>query len=115
MAVKFKLVSGDTGSKLRYAPINDGDDSVIDLTGKTAKILWKKADGTLAEKDMTVTTITSGALFTKYGGIKVAEYQFTTTEIFSGVMDIEVKITDAGGGVIRSLELDSLKVRAALS
>lgn len=114
MPAKFKLVSGDTGSKLVYACINDDDDAVIDLTGKTAKIIWKNAIGTLIEKDMTITTLTSGKLFNKYGGIKVAEYQFIAGEIFSSVMDIEVKIVDVGGAYIKSLDLDAIKVRQAL-
>ena len=114
MPANFKLVSGDTGSKVMYACLNDDDGSVIDLTGKTAKIKWNNVSGVSVEKDATIITVTSGPLFTEYGSIKVIEYQFLAAEIYPGVMNIQIKIINADTSFITCLELDSIKVRLAI-
>jgi hypothetical protein len=45
----------------------------------------------------------------------VAEYQFLADEIVTPNMGFEVQITDAAGKVLRSLQINTVPVRAALA
>lgn len=101
----YQFVAGDTGSKLEVTCKNDADNSAINLTGATVKLKWKDSGGALQTKTMTITGAATG----------VAEYQFLTGELFAGTTDFEVEITDAGGKIIRCLDLLREKVRAALT
>lgn len=102
----YQFVAGDTGSKLRVTCKNDADSSVIDLTGATVKLKWKDSSGTLQTRTMTLLTpATNGQ----------AEYLFLPGELFAGTMDFEVEITDAGGKIIRCLDLIPEKVRSSLA
>lgn len=100
----YQFVAGDTGSKLEVTCKNDADNTAINLTGATVKLKWKDAGGTLQTKTMTITSAATG----------VAEYQFLAGELFAGLMNFEVEITDSGGKIIRCLEIIAEKVRAAL-
>lgn len=101
----YQFVAGDTGSKLKVTCKNDADNTAINLTGATLKLKWKNSGGVLVSQTMTITSAATG----------VAEYQFLTGELFAGTMDFEVEITDAGGKIIRCLDLISEKIRAALT
>ena len=102
----YKFVAGDTGSILRVTCKNDSDDAVIDITGATMKLKWKNKSGILQTKTMTpINPPTNGK----------AEYQFATGELFPGLMEFEIEITDAASKIVRSVDLISLSVRRALS
>lgn len=100
----YQFVSGDTGSKLQVTCKNDGDGSVINLTGATVKIKWKTAAGATVTKTMTVINAAGG----------IAEYQFASGELYEGWMNFEIEITDSSSKVIRNLSLLQEKVRGAL-
>lgn len=101
----YQFVSGDTGSTLKVTCKNDGDSTIIDLTGATVKLRWKDSSSTLQTRTMSIVNpATSG----------IAEYQFLAGELFAGLMNFEVEITDSGGKIIRCLEIIAEKVRAAL-
>lgn len=101
----YQFVSGDTGSTLKVTCKNDSDNAVIDLTGATIKLKWKDSSSTLQTRTMTIVSpATSG----------IAEYQFLAGELFAGLMNFEIEITDSGGKIIRCLEIIAEKVRAAL-
>jgi hypothetical protein len=93
--VPYKLAQGDTGSKLRATCKNDGDGSVIDLTGATVHLIWRTAAGALIEKQMTIVGAPTAG---------VAEYLFAAGEIFLPLMSFRVRITDAGGKILHNLD-----------
>lgn len=96
------FVAGDTGSKLEVTCQKNSDGSVINLTGSTVTLQWKDKAGVLVEKVMTITDAVNG----------IAEYQFAADELVAPLMHFQVKITDASGKVLHSLELIRETVRA---
>lgn len=101
----YQFVSGDTGSTLKVTCKNDSDSTIIDLTGATVKLRWKDSSSTLQTRTMSIVSPATGG---------IAEYQFLAGELFAGLMNFEIEITDSGGKIIRCLEIISEKVRAAL-
>lgn len=102
--IDYQLVEGDTGSKLRVTCKDNILDQPIDLTGAAVALNWKKTDGNLVSKSMTIVDTATG----------LVEYQFLAAEIEIPKMNFEIKITDSGGRVIRSLQLIHVPVRTAL-
>jgi hypothetical protein len=101
----FRFVSGDTGSKLRVTCRNDSDNSVIDLTGATVALRWyNRATDAVIERTMSIINPATGGQ---------AEYQFAAAELVAPEMDFEVRITDSGGKIVRSLDLLAEGVRQA--
>jgi len=106
MSATYDFVAGDTGSVLRVTCVNDDDDSAIDLTGATVALQWiRRSDGALQSKTMTIVTAASG----------ICSYQFATGELEAPSMRFEVKITDSGSKVIRSLDPLEVDVRTAFA
>ena len=101
--MKFDFVEGD-GGVLRV-PCKDAQGAAIDLTDATITLKWRKADGSLAEKAMSIVGAATGGK---------AEYQFTATELFAPRMFCAVMITDAIGKELSSLDYIILNVRKRL-
>jgi hypothetical protein len=89
VGTEVSFVAGDTGSKLRVTIRKKSDGSVWDLTGQTVTLKWLDANGTLVTKTMSSSDPTTG----------IAEYQFTTGELFTGEMRFEVRVVGPGGTV----------------
>jgi hypothetical protein len=102
--INYQLVAGDTASKRRVTCFDNDTGLPFDLTGATVKLKWKSA-GALVTRTMAVVDAAGG----------VAEYQFLAGEIVVPSMTFEVEITDSAGKVVRSLQLDTVPVRAALA
>jgi hypothetical protein len=102
--INYQLVAGDTASKRRVTCFDNDTGLPIDLTGSTVKLKWKSGT-TLVEKTMAIVDAAGG----------VAEYQFLADEIIVPNMAFEVEITDSAGKIVRSLQLDTVPVRAALA
>jgi len=100
--MQYDLVAGD--NTLLEIPCVDPSGNAIDLTGATVQLIWDDANG----NDVTVNaTVTNAA-----GGI--VQYRFASGQIFAPSMQIEVKITDGAGNVIRSTQTIDLTVREAV-
>ena len=104
--MSYEFVAGDTGSKLRVTCKNSSDLTAIDLTGAVVALKWRSSvSDAIVTKTMTLLSPNTDGK---------AEYQFGTSELEKGPMSFEVQITDAGGKVVRSLDLISETVREAL-
>ena len=100
----YDFVENDTGGKLRIT-CKSAQGSAIDLTGAVITLKWRKADGQLESKPMSVVGAASDG---------VAEYRFKAAELFAPVMRCAVMITDAAGYELSSLDHINLKVRKRL-
>jgi hypothetical protein len=98
------LVTGDTGSRLKWTLKDRATGNPIDLTGATVRIRWRGNDGVVVTKTATLFDAENG----------VISYQFQTGDIIAPKMAIEVEITDAAGKVNTSLDLTELTVREEL-
>lgn len=104
MALAYSFVQDDTASALRVL-CRAADGSVIDLTGATVELLWRDSAGALQARTMTIESpATAGN----------ANYQFAAGELEPPRMDWSLRITDAQGKELRSLELISESVREKL-
>ena len=104
MAQIYSFVEGDTGSKLRITCRDNVTRLPIDLTGATVVLKWlRPTDQVAISKTMTVISpATSG----------IAEYLFLAGELVPGLMKMEVKITDAAGKILHTLQVMEEWVRA---
>ena len=106
MAQTYSFVEGDTGSKLRVTCRDNITRLPIDLTGATVVLKWNRpTDQVAMSRTM---TIVSPAI----SGI--AEYLFLAGELVPGLMKMEVKITDASGRILHTLQVMEEWVRAKL-
>ncbi|SCX94107.1 hypothetical protein SAMN05216420_101396 [Nitrosospira sp. Nl5] len=94
------FVSGDTGSTLLLTCADDAG-AAIDLTGCTIKLRWQEAAGTIADKTMTIVSAAAGT----------CSYKFLAGELYPPAMAFEVKITDAGGFILKNVHLITVTVR----
>lgn len=97
------FVAGDTGSVHGPVTCKDKAGTVIDLTGASAKLIYRMDGGAKITKTMTVNSPTTDG--------KV-QYQFLTGELVVGVMAGEVEITDSSGDVITELCVFTRRIRA---
>lgn len=95
------LVTGDTGSVLELTITDKTTGAAIDLTGATVRVKWRDADGTLVTATATVTSAAGG----------LAEYQFTTGQIYAPEMVFEVEVTDSLGDVTTGVDTITKTVR----
>ena len=98
----YDFSAGDTGSTLRVT-CKDVSGVVINLTGATARLKWRKVDKTLASVVMTITNAAGG----------VAEYQFVAGELYDPGMDFRTEITDATGKILKNINTIYKTVRPA--
>jgi hypothetical protein len=104
MSSDYQFTENDTGSVLRVTHKYVQTSAVIDLTGKTAKLLWRDSSGVLQSRDMTAVTPSSGK----------ADYQFLAGELTSPSMRFRGQVVDALGKTITSLKsFTALVARAA--
>ena len=99
------LVAGDTGTTLAVTCKDKDTKSIINLTGKTAKLRYKIGSGSLQVKTMTVTDAAGG----------VAEYLFLTGELIAGLMTAEVQIIDSLSREITQIDPFEIMIRKRLS
>ena len=98
-------VAGDTGSLHGPVTCKDKAGAVIDLTGASAKLLYRMDGGALQTKTMTVNAPeTAGKV----------QYQFLTGELVEGVMQGEVEVTDSSSKIITELCVFTRNVRAKI-
>lgn len=95
------LVTGDTGSILSLTITDKTTGSAVNLTGATVRVHWRDAAGALVTG---VATITNAA-----GGL--AEYQFTSGQIFAPLMVFEVEVTDSAGKITTGVDTITKTVR----
>jgi hypothetical protein len=104
MTIDYSFVSGDTGSELQLTCTNKSG-AVINLTGATIALRWfNRATEAVIERAMTIMVAASGT----------AKYKFLAGELVSPSMSFEVRITDSGGFIVRSLQLVDIPVRQQL-
>lgn len=78
----------------------------VDLTGKQVKLYWFTNDSVLIQKNATIENpVTDGRV----------TYPFIAGDIIQPSMQIEVKVIDDQGVVLKNLDLITLKTRKALS
>jgi len=100
--MQYDLVAGD--NTLLEIRCVDSSGNVIDLTGATVQLIWDDVNGNDVVADATVTDAAAG----------IVQYRFTNGQIYAPSMQIEVKITDGVGNVLRSTQTIDLTVREAV-
>lgn len=102
----FDFVAGDTASKLRVTCKDNDTGAVINLSGATVVLRWRNATDTATiERVMNIVNAAAG----------LAEHQFTSGELFGGVVRFEVRITDSGGAIMHNVDLVDASVRVPLA
>ena len=98
------LVTGDTGSVYQVTCTDNDTGLAINLTGSTIRLRWEDDAGAIQTRIMTITDASNG----------VATYRFVAGEIIAPFMKFENEITDSGGFITSSLDLEKLIVREEL-
>lgn len=98
-------VAGDTGTIHGPVTCKDKAGTVIDLTGGSAKLLYRMDGGSLQTKTMTVNSpATSGNV----------QYQFLSGELIAGEMVGEIEVTDSGNKIITEICTFTRAIRAKI-
>lgn len=103
----YDLVAGDTGSALTVTLRNNSDQSLVDLTSCTAALNWLSAAGAVQTRAMTVVGSPT---------LGVVNYAFILgTDLEAGTMDFEVRVSNALGRTIHTLDLIRVPVRQPIA
>ena len=101
--MQYDLTEGD--NSLLEITCTRKDGSVIDLTGSAVQLIWDDQNGNDVIADAAVVDAANGLI----------QYRFTNGQVYSPEMNIEVKITDGSGNVLRSTQTIDLIVREAVA
>jgi len=100
--VEYDLTEGD--NSLLEITCTRKDGSVIDLTGSEVKLVWDDPSGNDVIADASVVDAANG----------LVQYRFANGQVYSPEMNIEVKIIDGSGNVLRSTQTIDLTIREAV-
>ena len=103
----YDLVAGDGGSKLVVTITDSTTEALIDLTGKTVKLRYAIAGGTLQQRDMAALDQTASK--------GQAEYQFLAADLTAGgEMKGEVRLQAGLSDQLTTVDTFHLSIKAPL-
>lgn len=100
----YDMVAGDTGTVLNVTCKDKATALIVDLTGCSVNLRWVNKTSAVTSVAMTIVSAVAGT----------CKYQFTTDQLYDPAMTFEVKVVDALGKVVTSLDPIIVSVRKAL-